>query len=148
MGVKLTPISQTSLLLSWDSAWAEEEWRYEVKCQQADASQTVWNFQLSSNSSGLPLTQLKPRHKYQCKVRMSTSDTGQPCPTVTAWTLSDRKDSFYVPRIIYVFIQGCKSVSFIFKSFLHPRPTSPPATLVTRQPWSPGCLLRVTPSPG
>ncbi|XP_056600994.1 tyrosine-protein kinase receptor Tie-2 isoform X2 [Triplophysa dalaica] len=90
VGVKLTPISQTSLLLSWDSAWAEEEWRYEVKCQQADASQTVWNFQLSSNSSGLPLTQLKPRHKYQCKVRMSTSDTGQPCPTVTAWTLSDQ----------------------------------------------------------
>uniref|UniRef100_A0A672RKR7 receptor protein-tyrosine kinase n=1 Tax=Sinocyclocheilus grahami TaxID=75366 RepID=A0A672RKR7_SINGR len=90
VGVKLSPVSQTVLLLSWDAAPAEEDWRYEVTCQQAGASGTERRFQLASNSSDLRLNELKPRHKYQCKVRTSSSAAGQACPTVSAWTLSDQ----------------------------------------------------------
>lgn len=90
MGVTLMPSNQTSLILSWDSVHTQEEWVYEVECQQAGASGNVKSIQLPSNSSVLHLTKLKPRHKYQCKVRVSTSITGQPCPIVTAWTLSDQ----------------------------------------------------------
>ncbi|XP_051523231.1 tyrosine-protein kinase receptor Tie-2 [Myxocyprinus asiaticus] len=90
MGMKLTPVSQTELALSWDSTQTEENWGYEIECQQDDSSEIVWSFKLASNSSGLHLNKLKPRNKYQCKVKMATSSTGQPCRTVTAWTLSDQ----------------------------------------------------------
>ncbi|XP_016339988.1 tyrosine-protein kinase receptor Tie-2-like [Sinocyclocheilus anshuiensis] len=90
VGVKLSPISQTVLLLSWDAAPAEEDWSYEVTCQQVGASGTERRFQLASNSSDLHLNELKPRHKYQCNVMTSSSAAGQACPTVSAWTLSDQ----------------------------------------------------------
>uniref|UniRef100_A0A671QW12 receptor protein-tyrosine kinase n=1 Tax=Sinocyclocheilus anshuiensis TaxID=1608454 RepID=A0A671QW12_9TELE len=90
VGVKLSPVSQTVLLLSWDATPAEEDWRYEVTCQQAGASGTERRFQLASNSSDLRLNELKPRRKYQCKVRTSSSAVGQACPTVSAWTLSNQ----------------------------------------------------------
>ncbi len=95
MGVKLSPVSPTALLLSWDAAPAEDDWSYEVTCQQVGALGTEMRFQLASNSSGLGLNELKPRHKYQCKVRTSSSAAGQACPTVSSWTLSDRKDAFF-----------------------------------------------------
>lgn len=94
VGVKLTPVSQTSLVLSWDAAPAEEDWSYEVTCQQVGALGTEKIFQLASNSSNLHLNELEPRHKYQCKVRTTSSAAGQVCPTVSNWTLSDRKDAF------------------------------------------------------
>ncbi|KAK9975468.1 hypothetical protein ABG768_023507 [Culter alburnus] len=90
VGVKLTPINQTSLALSWDVASAEDAWGYEVTCQQVGASGTVRKFQLPSNSSGVHLSELKPRHKYQCRVRTTSSATDLPCPSVSAWTLSDQ----------------------------------------------------------
>ncbi|XP_042579419.1 tyrosine-protein kinase receptor Tie-2-like [Cyprinus carpio] len=89
VGVKLKPFSQTVLLLSWDAAPAEADWSYEVTCQQVGASGTK-RFQVVSNSSSHYLNDLKPRCKYQCKVRMSSSAAGQACPTVSAWTLSDQ----------------------------------------------------------
>ncbi|XP_073706858.1 angiopoietin-1 receptor-like [Garra rufa] len=90
VGVKLTPVSQTSLVLSWDAAPAEEDWSYEITCQQVGASGTQRRFRLASNSSSLRLNELKPRHKYQCKMRTTSSAAGQVCPTVSAWTLSDK----------------------------------------------------------
>lgn len=103
MGVKLTPINQTSLALSWDVASAEDAWGYEVMCQQVGASGTVRKFQLASNSSGVHLSELKPRHKYQCRVRTTSSGTDLPCPSVSAWTLSDRKhDIMYLYRQLYI----------------------------------------------
>uniref|UniRef100_A0A8C2C8B4 TEK tyrosine kinase, endothelial n=1 Tax=Cyprinus carpio TaxID=7962 RepID=A0A8C2C8B4_CYPCA len=89
VGVKLKPFSQTVLLLSWDAAPAEADWSYEVTCQQVGASGTK-RFQVVSNSSSHYLNDLKPRCKYQCTVRMSSSAAGQACPTVSAWTLSDQ----------------------------------------------------------
>ncbi len=62
VGVKLSPVSPTALLLSWDAAPAENDWSYEVTCQQVGASGTEMRFQLASNSSGLGLNELKPRH--------------------------------------------------------------------------------------
>lgn len=103
MGVKLTPINQTSLVLSWDVTSAEDAWGYEVTCQQVGASGTVRKFQLTSNSSGVHLSKLKPRHKYQCRVRTTSSTTDLPCPNVSAWTLSDRKhDIMYPYRQLYI----------------------------------------------
>uniref|UniRef100_A0A8C2BVM0 receptor protein-tyrosine kinase n=1 Tax=Cyprinus carpio TaxID=7962 RepID=A0A8C2BVM0_CYPCA len=90
VGVKLRPINQTVLLLSWDAAPAEADWSYEVMCQQVGASGTERRFQLASNSSNLHLSELKPRRKYQCKLRSCSSRVGQACPTVSAWTLSDQ----------------------------------------------------------
>ncbi|KAK2910774.1 hypothetical protein Q8A67_002907 [Cirrhinus molitorella] len=90
VGVKLIPVSQTSLVLSWDAAPAEEDWSYEISCQQVGASGTERTFRLASNSSDLHLNELKPRRKYQCKVRTTKSAAGQACPTVSAWTLSDQ----------------------------------------------------------
>ncbi|XP_050965741.1 tyrosine-protein kinase receptor Tie-2 [Labeo rohita] len=90
VGVKLTPVSQTSLVLSWDAAPAEEDWSYEVTCQQVGALGTEKIFQLASNSSNLHLNELEPRHKYQCKVRTTSSAAGQVCPTVSNWTLSNQ----------------------------------------------------------
>uniref|UniRef100_A0A8C1VHX5 receptor protein-tyrosine kinase n=1 Tax=Cyprinus carpio TaxID=7962 RepID=A0A8C1VHX5_CYPCA len=90
VGVKLRPINQTVLLLSWDAAPAEADWSYEVMCQQVGASGTERRFQLASNSSNLHLSELKPRRKYQCKLRSCSSHVGQACPTVSAWTLSDQ----------------------------------------------------------
>ncbi|XP_067295907.1 angiopoietin-1 receptor [Pseudorasbora parva] len=90
MSVKLTPISQTSLLLSWDAVPAAETWAYEVTCQQAGAPGSVRIVQLASNSSSLHLSELKPRHQYQCRVRTTSRATDLSCPTVSAWTLSDQ----------------------------------------------------------
>ncbi|XP_039517515.1 tyrosine-protein kinase receptor Tie-2 [Pimephales promelas] len=90
-GVKLTPVNQTSLVLSWDAAPADDTWGYKVTCQQVGASETVRKFQLVSNSSSLHLSELKPRHKYQCSVTTTSSGTDRPSPTASAWTLSDQR---------------------------------------------------------
>ncbi|XP_043094566.1 tyrosine-protein kinase receptor Tie-2 [Puntigrus tetrazona] len=90
MGMKLSPVSQTALLLSWDTSPAKKDWSYEVMCQQVGASETKRSIQLTSNSSTHHLNQLKPRHKYQCQVRTCSISEGQACPTISAWTLSDQ----------------------------------------------------------
>ncbi|XP_077091618.1 angiopoietin-1 receptor [Siphateles boraxobius] len=90
VGVKLTPVSQTSLVLSWDAAPADDTWGYEVTCQQVGASGTLRRYQFASKSSSLHLSKLKPRHKYQCRVTTTSSATDLPCPTASAWTLSDQ----------------------------------------------------------
>uniref|UniRef100_A0AAR2IQB9 receptor protein-tyrosine kinase n=1 Tax=Pygocentrus nattereri TaxID=42514 RepID=A0AAR2IQB9_PYGNA len=92
-GVKLTPLNLTSLFLSWDptpgTALGKDNWFYEVNCQQADDAANVRSFQLPANSTGTWLTMLKPRHKYQCTVRLSNWPARQSCPIISAWTLSD-----------------------------------------------------------
>uniref|UniRef100_A0A8B9RD61 receptor protein-tyrosine kinase n=1 Tax=Astyanax mexicanus TaxID=7994 RepID=A0A8B9RD61_ASTMX len=93
LGVKLTPLNQTSLALSWDptpsTALGKDDWFYEVTCRQGDDIASSWSLQLHSNSNGTQLTNLKPRQKYQCRVGLSSRAAGQACPTVSAWTLSN-----------------------------------------------------------
>ncbi|XP_036436631.1 tyrosine-protein kinase receptor Tie-2 isoform X1 [Colossoma macropomum] len=92
-GVRLTPLNLTSLFLSWDptpsTAVGKDNWFYEVTCQQVDNAASVRSYQLPANSTGTQLTMLKPRHKYQCTVRLSNWPARQSCPTISAWTLSD-----------------------------------------------------------
>ncbi|XP_062844515.1 angiopoietin-1 receptor [Trichomycterus rosablanca] len=91
-GVKLTPLSQTSLALSWDPAGIallKDDWHYEVECQPVEDASTTWSFYLPPNSTGTQLKHLKARHKYKCRVSLSSRAVGQYCPTVSAWTHSD-----------------------------------------------------------
>lgn len=92
-GLKLTPLNQTSLSLSWDSApvtdLAKDDWFYMVECEQVKDAGTAWSFQLPLNSTNIQLNQLRPRQKYKCSVSLSSRAAGQNCPTVSAWTLSD-----------------------------------------------------------
>ncbi len=111
VGVKLSPVNQTALLLSWDAIPAEDDWSYEVTCQQVGASGTERTFQLASNSSALHLNELKPRHKYQCEVRTSSSAAGQACPTASAWTLSDRKDASHFCKLVAICVPGAQKQS-------------------------------------
>lgn len=93
-GLKLTPLTQTSLSLSWDPAPvtdpAKDDWYYKVECEQAEHAATAGSFQLPLNSTGVQLNDLRPRHKYRCRVSVSRA-AGHNCPTVSAWTLSDGK---------------------------------------------------------
>ncbi|XP_060769413.1 tyrosine-protein kinase receptor Tie-2 isoform X1 [Neoarius graeffei] len=92
-GLKLTPLTQTSLSLSWDSTpvtdLAKDDWCYEVLCEQVEDTSNAWSFQLPLNSTSIQLKELRPRHKYKCRVSLSSRTAGHICPTVSAWTLSD-----------------------------------------------------------
>ncbi|XP_064833309.1 angiopoietin-1 receptor-like isoform X2 [Oncorhynchus masou masou] len=92
-GVRLVPESQTSLGLSWDRVMgpgsATEDWTYQVECVQSSDPGTIKTYQLPSNSTGLKLPDLKPRHKYECRVRIMTVSVGQHSQPVSAWTLSN-----------------------------------------------------------
>ncbi|TSL28302.1 Tyrosine-protein kinase receptor Tie-2 [Bagarius yarrelli] len=92
-GLKLTPGNQTSLLLSWDpapvTALAKDDWCFKVVCEEVENSNAARRFQLPLNSSGIQLHHLKPRHKYRCRVSLSSRAEDQTCPTVTGWTLSN-----------------------------------------------------------
>ncbi|XP_027000255.2 tyrosine-protein kinase receptor Tie-2 [Tachysurus fulvidraco] len=92
-GLKLTPLNQTSLILSWDSApvtdLAKDDWCYNVVCEEAGSVNSAQPFSLPLNSTSLQLHRLKPRHKYKCRVSLSSRAADQICPTVIAWTLSD-----------------------------------------------------------
>ncbi|KAK6322894.1 hypothetical protein J4Q44_G00076860 [Coregonus suidteri] len=92
-GVRLVPISQTSLGLSWDRVMgpgsATEDWTYQVECVQSSDPGTIKPYRLPSNSTGLKLLDLKPRHKYECSVMMMTVSVGQHSQPVSAWTLSN-----------------------------------------------------------
>lgn len=94
-GIKLIPLGLTALDLSWDPTpsmvLGKEDWLYEVTCQQGEYLASKWSFQLPANSTGTLLTMLMPRHKYQCRVGLSSWVAGLSCPTVSAWTLSDGK---------------------------------------------------------
>ncbi|KAM9441454.1 angiopoietin-1 receptor isoform 2-T2 [Clarias gariepinus] len=93
LGLKLTPLNQTSQSLSWDPApvadLAKDDWYYEVVCEEAEGSRNPWNFKLPLNSTGIQLKDLRPRNKYKCRVCLSNRAAGHICPTVSAWTLSD-----------------------------------------------------------
>uniref|UniRef100_A0A673ZGX2 receptor protein-tyrosine kinase n=1 Tax=Salmo trutta TaxID=8032 RepID=A0A673ZGX2_SALTR len=92
-GVRLVPVSQTSLGLSWDRAMGPGDsmilFYYQVECVQSSDPGTVKTYQLPSNSTGLKLPDLKPRHKYECRVRIMTVSMGQHSQPVSAWTLSN-----------------------------------------------------------
>ncbi|KAI5089137.1 tyrosine-protein kinase receptor Tie-2 precursor [Silurus meridionalis] len=92
-GLKLTPVNQTSLSLSWDSApatdLAKDDWCYDVDCEQVEDSDMPQRFQLPLNSTGIQLNNLRPRHKYKCRVSLNSKAAGHFCPTVSAWTLSN-----------------------------------------------------------
>uniref|UniRef100_A0A673ZHI1 receptor protein-tyrosine kinase n=1 Tax=Salmo trutta TaxID=8032 RepID=A0A673ZHI1_SALTR len=62
---------------------------YQVECVQSSDPGTVKTYQLPSNSTGLKLPDLKPRHKYECRVRIMTVSMGQHSQPVSAWTLSN-----------------------------------------------------------
>lgn len=65
---------------------------YQVECVQSSDPGTVKTYQLPSNSTGLKLPDLKPRHKYECRVRLMTMSVGQHSQPVSAWTLSNGND--------------------------------------------------------
>ncbi|KAJ8402082.1 hypothetical protein AAFF_G00373170 [Aldrovandia affinis] len=92
-GVKLAPVSQTSLSLTWDPVRGptKEDWSYQVECLQASEPENIMTYHLPRNSTGLSLKDLKPKQKYECKVRMMTSSVGQYCWPVSAWTLSNER---------------------------------------------------------
>uniref|UniRef100_A0A4W5KAL5 Fibronectin type-III domain-containing protein n=1 Tax=Hucho hucho TaxID=62062 RepID=A0A4W5KAL5_9TELE len=96
-GVRLVPESQTSLSLSWDRVIgpgsATEDWTYQVECVQSSDPGTIKTYQLPANSTGLKLPDLKPRHKYECRVRMMTVSVGQHSQPVSAWTLSNGNEN-------------------------------------------------------
>ncbi|KAG9354080.1 hypothetical protein JZ751_012204 [Albula glossodonta] len=90
-GVRLLPVNQTSLSLTWDpvKGSSSEAWLYQVNCLQSSEQQNTKTHYLPNNSTGLILTDLKPKQKYECIVRMTTSSAGQHCQPVSAWTLSN-----------------------------------------------------------
>ncbi|XP_045550061.1 tyrosine-protein kinase receptor Tie-2 [Salmo salar] len=92
-GVRLVPVSQTSLGLSWDrvigSGSPKEDWTFQVECVPSSDPGNVKIYQIPSNLTGVQLTELKPRHKYECRVRMMTVSVGQHIQPVFAWTLSN-----------------------------------------------------------
>ncbi|KAI1900168.1 hypothetical protein AGOR_G00047230 [Albula goreensis] len=90
-GVKLVPLSKTSMSFSWDMATGpSEDWFYLVECQSNDETESKsMTFQLSRNTTNVELTQLIPKHKYKCKVCIKTSSAGKFSNLVTAWTLSN-----------------------------------------------------------
>uniref|UniRef100_A0A4W4HED8 receptor protein-tyrosine kinase n=1 Tax=Electrophorus electricus TaxID=8005 RepID=A0A4W4HED8_ELEEL len=94
VGVRLTPLNQTSLALTWNAApaaaLATDDWSYEVVCRQVGAAEgLVRSFRLPANSTGTQLGELHPRQLYQCSVKLS-GRVADPCHTsITAWTLSD-----------------------------------------------------------
>uniref|UniRef100_A0A4W5JF83 Fibronectin type-III domain-containing protein n=1 Tax=Hucho hucho TaxID=62062 RepID=A0A4W5JF83_9TELE len=94
-GVRLVPVSQTSLGLSWDPVIGpgspKEDWTFQVECVPSSDPGNVKIYQLLSNLTGIQLTELKPRHKYECRVRMMTVSVGQHTQPVSAWTLSNGK---------------------------------------------------------
>uniref|UniRef100_A0A8K9UY16 receptor protein-tyrosine kinase n=1 Tax=Oncorhynchus mykiss TaxID=8022 RepID=A0A8K9UY16_ONCMY len=63
--------------------------RHQVECVQSSDPGTIKTYQLPSNSTGLKLPDLKPRHKYECRVRIMTASVGQHSQPVSAWTLSN-----------------------------------------------------------
>uniref|UniRef100_A0AAZ3PJ56 receptor protein-tyrosine kinase n=1 Tax=Oncorhynchus tshawytscha TaxID=74940 RepID=A0AAZ3PJ56_ONCTS len=65
---------------------------HQVECVQSSDPGTIKTYQLPSNSTGLKLPDLKPRHKYECRVRIMTVSVGQHSQPVSAWTLSNGND--------------------------------------------------------
>ncbi|KAL0963219.1 hypothetical protein UPYG_G00351270 [Umbra pygmaea] len=92
-GLRLLPISQASLALSWDKVLTtgspKEDLTYQVECVQSSDPGIVKTYQLPSNSTGLKLTELKPRHRYECRVRIMMASAGQHSQMVSSWTLSN-----------------------------------------------------------
>ncbi|XP_069043466.1 angiopoietin-1 receptor isoform X2 [Lepisosteus oculatus] len=91
LGVKLVPVSQTSLTLSWDATtWLpKEEHVYQVECIPKSEPERVLLMNVPGNSSSLEMKKLEPKQHYQCKVRLKCSSVGQWSHTVSAWTLSN-----------------------------------------------------------
>ncbi|XP_048874692.1 tyrosine-protein kinase receptor Tie-2 isoform X2 [Brienomyrus brachyistius] len=92
-GVKLVPESQTSLSLSWErmEELAKEEWTYRVVCHESAEPASNKTYHLLWNSTGVQLTHLKPRQKYECGVCVMAGGRcrySQMQP-VAAWTLSN-----------------------------------------------------------
>lgn len=96
-GVKLVPVSQTSLSLSWDpvvgpgSGPSKEDWTYQVICAQHSDTGNFKTYLLPANSTSQQVMDLRPKHKYECRVRMMTVSVGQRSTPVSAWTLSNGK---------------------------------------------------------
>ncbi|XP_030640377.1 angiopoietin-1 receptor isoform X2 [Chanos chanos] len=88
-GLRMIPLNQTSLALSWDAvlSYVAEEWNFIVECRKR--GQIEQRYYLPSSSTGHVLTNLEPRHRYECLVCLSYSLVEQRCPAVSAWTLSD-----------------------------------------------------------
>ncbi|XP_035291554.1 tyrosine-protein kinase receptor Tie-2-like [Anguilla anguilla] len=87
-GVKLVPVSQTSLSLSWDGP-AKEAWHYQVECWQTGQPGSSVVYQQPHNATVLQLTGLLPKKKYECEVFMKTHSVGVYSPLVSAWTFSN-----------------------------------------------------------
>ncbi|XP_076867475.1 angiopoietin-1 receptor isoform X2 [Brachyhypopomus gauderio] len=93
LGVKMTPLNQTCMDLTWNAAPAAaldmDDWSYEVSCREVGGQGPAWSLQLPSNSTGTQLLGLRPRHLYQCTVRLSGRVADQCHTSIAAWTLSD-----------------------------------------------------------
>ncbi|XP_035247971.1 tyrosine-protein kinase receptor Tie-2 [Anguilla anguilla] len=91
--VSLVPLNQTSLSLSWDpvKGVTKESWSYLVECVQASAPENLKKYHLPKNSTGLSLTGLKPRQKYECEVHVMSNSGSLYCQPVSTWTLSNER---------------------------------------------------------
>ncbi|KAL2100137.1 hypothetical protein ACEWY4_004531 [Coilia grayii] len=104
-GIKLVPRSQTGLDLSWEllEHSTKEDWIYQVECLQSSDHSNLQTYRLTANSTGLPLRDLKPRHKYECRLWLTSSSgssdaqcrhsVGLYRAVVSAWTLSNELPS-------------------------------------------------------
>ncbi|XP_041915335.1 tyrosine-protein kinase receptor Tie-2 [Alosa sapidissima] len=102
-GIKLVPLSQTALDLSWDplDRPTKDDWIYQLECLQSSDPSNLQTYHLPANSTGLPLRGLKPKHKYECRLWLTSSSdsTDVQCrpghsvglyrAAVSAWTLSN-----------------------------------------------------------
>ncbi|MGH0147435.1 UNVERIFIED_CONTAM: hypothetical protein FKN15_031526 [Acipenser sinensis] len=91
-GVKLIPISQTSLSLMWEpvAGSPEEERIYQVECSPVnDRSEKNIFLEVLRNFSSVEIKDLEPKQMYQCKVRVTCKSVGQWSNPVSAWTFSD-----------------------------------------------------------
>ncbi|MGH0180312.1 UNVERIFIED_CONTAM: hypothetical protein FKN15_003944, partial [Acipenser sinensis] len=91
-GVKLIPISQTSLSLMWEpvAGSPEEKRTYQVECSPVnDKSEKNIFLEVLRNFSSVDIKDLEPKQMYQCKVRVTCKSVGQWSNPVSAWTFSD-----------------------------------------------------------
>ncbi|RXM96186.1 Angiopoietin-1 receptor [Acipenser ruthenus] len=91
-GVKLIPVSQTSLSLMWEpvAGSPEEERIYQVECSPVnDRSEKNIFLEVLRNFSSVDIKDLEPKQMYQCKVRVTCKSVGQWSNPVSAWTFSD-----------------------------------------------------------
>ncbi|XP_030050034.1 angiopoietin-1 receptor isoform X1 [Microcaecilia unicolor] len=86
------PKDQTSLNLTWLPATenTEEKYVYEVECRTVNGSGQHKSMKVQGNELNATIEGLEPQRLYRCRVRVTTTSSGEWSETVCAWTYSDR----------------------------------------------------------